>query len=216
MAAFARQFDSRADRGNADFDQRHNLVFFSNWELPELFSSSNAAVVFRDWRFAQVAAFRTGFPYTVFAPSRAAFGQAQVINQRADIVDPALTQIGTGMPVPGGVVLLSEEGFAAPGRGLLGNSGRNAFRGPGLFSIDVSLSRSVPLSRLGESGRLTFRADVFNLFNHANLNDPNSGLGSSTFGHALFGRRGRDTGFPALRPLDETARQIQLIVRLTF
>ena len=29
-AAFARQFDSRADRGSADFDQRHNLVFFSN------------------------------------------------------------------------------------------------------------------------------------------------------------------------------------------
>ena len=61
-AAFARQFDSRADRGNADFDQRHNLVFFSNWELPNLFPSSRAAVVFRDWRFAQIAAFRTGFP----------------------------------------------------------------------------------------------------------------------------------------------------------
>ncbi len=216
VASFARQFDSGADRGNADFDQRHNLVFFSNWDLPELFSSSTAAMVFRDWQFAQVAAFRTGFPYTAFAASRAAFGQGQIINQRADIVDPNLTRISESSPVPGGVVLLNEEGFAVPDRGLLGNSGRNAFRGPGLFSIDVSLSRSVALSRLGESGQLTFRADIFNLFNHANLNDPNSGLGSSTFGHALFGRRGRDTGFPALRPLDETARQIQLIVRLTF
>ena len=212
MAAFARQFDSGADRGNADFDQRHNLVFFSNWDLPELFSSSTAAMVFRDWQFAQVAAFRTGFPYTVPASSRHNFGQGQIINQRADIIDPNLTQIGKGTPIPGGVLLLSEEGFAVPGPGLLGNSGRNAFRGPGLFSIDVSLSRSVPLSRLGESGRLTFRADIFNLFNHANLNDPNPDTvpGSSTFGHALFGRRGRDTGFPALRPLDETARQIQL------
>src|SRR5207302_7590722 len=26
-AAFSRQFDVRSDRGNADFDQRHNLVF---------------------------------------------------------------------------------------------------------------------------------------------------------------------------------------------
>ena len=216
VASFARQFDSRADRGSADFDQRHNLVFFSNWELPELFTESKAAVVFRDWRFAQVAAFRTGFPYTAFAPSRAEFGVGQIVNQRADIIDTGMTQIGEGAPVPGGVTLLSEEGFAVPGRGFLGNSGRNAFRGPGLFSVDVSLSRSVPLSRLGESGRLTFRADIFNLLNHANLNDPDSGLGSSTFGHALFGRRGRDTGFPALRPLDETARQIQLIVRVTF
>ncbi len=163
VASFARQFDSGTDRGNADFDQRHNLVFFSNWEVPELLSSSKAAAVFRDWRFAQVTAFRTGFPYTVFAPERAAFGQGQIINQRADIVDTNLTRIGKGTPAPGGVVLLSEEGFAVPGRGLLGNSGRNAFCGPGLFSIDVSLSRSVPLSRLGESGRLTFRADIFNL-----------------------------------------------------
>ena len=33
-ASFARQFDSGADRGNADFDQRHNLVFYSIWDLP--------------------------------------------------------------------------------------------------------------------------------------------------------------------------------------
>ena len=186
--------------------------------MPDLFTSSKAAALFRNWRFAQLAAFRTGFPYSVSASSKAAFGQGQIRNQRADIVDPGLTEVGKGTPVSGGKLLLNPtgEGFAQPGSGLLGNSGRNAFRGPGLYNIDISLSRSFSLQRLGESGRLTLRADVFNLLNHANLNNPEALLGLSTFGQAQFGRLGRDTGFPALTPLNETARQIQLILRLEF
>ena len=31
---FTRQFDSRADRGNSDFDIRHNLTLYSVWDLP--------------------------------------------------------------------------------------------------------------------------------------------------------------------------------------
>ena len=145
-AAFARQFDSRADRGNADFDQRHNLVFFSNWELPDLFTSSKAGVLFRDWRFAQLAAFRTGFPYSVSASSLSGFPDGQILNQRADIVDPGLTEVGKGTPVSGGKLLLNPtgEGFAQPGRGVLGNSGRNAFRGPGLYNIDIGVCTSLP------------------------------------------------------------------------
>jgi len=60
------------------------------------------------------------------------------------------------------------------------------------------------------------RADAFNVLNHANLNNPDSFLGSESFGIALYGRRGRDSGFPALSPLIETPRQIQLILRIEF
>ena len=72
------------------------------------------------------------------------------------------------------------------------------------------------MRRLGESGKITFRADVFNLFNHTNLSNPDSVLGSTTFGIAGFGREGRDAGFPTLTPFRETPRQIQLILRLEF
>lgn len=218
-ATFALQFDSSADRGDSDFDQRHNLVLFSNWEIPTLFSSSSLRSLFRDWRIAQIAAFRTGFPYTVLAPSLTLPGIGQIINQRADIIDPGATQSRDEGPIPGGKVLLNStvgEGFGFPPRGTLGNSGRNAFRGPGLFSIDISVERSFQAPWLGETGRLKFRADVFNVLNHANLNNPHALLGSSSFGHALYGRRGRTGGFPALTPFDETARQVQLMLRLEF
>lgn len=54
--------------------------------------------------------------------------------------------------------------------------------GPGYVNTDVSLSRNVPLRFLSESGRLTFRAEAFNVFNHPNLANPGNKLASATFG----------------------------------
>jgi hypothetical protein len=44
--------------------------------------------------------------------------------------------------------------------------GRNAFRGPGLWNLDASLAKMV---RINDSHALQFRAEAFNVFNHANL-----------------------------------------------
>jgi hypothetical protein len=98
----------------------------------------------------------------------------------------------------------------------LGNSGRNAFIGPGFYSVDVSLARSFGLPWLSEGTHLTFRADAYNFLNHANLGNPNSNSTDPNFGIATFGRQGLQSGFPAVSPLNETARQVQLSVRVTF
>ena len=63
---------------------------------------------------------------------------------------------------------------------------------------------------------LTFRADAFNFLNHSNLNNPQPLIGQDDFGVAQYGRQGRQSGFPAVSPLNETARQVQLILRLEF
>jgi hypothetical protein len=72
------------------------------------------------------------------------------------------------------------------------------------------------LPRLREGVALTLRADAFNVLNHANLNNPDNLYGSPTFGVATYGRQGTASGFPAVAPLNETARQIQLSLRLAF
>ena len=97
----------------------------------------------------------------------------------------------------------------------LGTSGPNAFYGPGLYNVDLSLSRFFRLPS-GESGRLTIRADIFNVLNHANLNNPSASVQSSDFGLARYGRRGIDTGIPNLTPLSETPRHFQLMLRVEF
>jgi hypothetical protein len=213
-SAFTRQFDSSIDRASSDFDQRHNLVFYSIWFLPEPFRNSKAGVLFRDWRISQLAAFRTGFPYTVIGSGVAANGLSQPLNNRPDLVNPSGAE--TDVDVTGGRRLLNSSAFRNAAPGQIGNLGRNAFTGPGLFNLDVSLARAIPVPWLGESGRITFRADAYNLFNHTNLNTPATFLGASDFGVARYGRRGRESGFPALAPFEESARQVQLILRLEF
>jgi hypothetical protein len=102
---------------------------------------------------------------------------------------------------------------------MLGNAGRNAFIGPGFYSLDLSVARSFGLRWLGESGRLRLRADAFNVLNHANLGNPNALLTdppSPAFGIATFSRQGAQSGFPAVSPLNETPRQIQVSVKLDF
>jgi hypothetical protein len=214
-AAFTEQFNPNSDRGNSDYDQRHNLVLFSYWNLPVAFQGSKAGVVFRGWSVAGLAAFRSGLPYTVIDNTSAMLpGNGALINPRPDLVRPNPV-FSSPVPVPGGEQLLNPAAFAGVSDSL-GTLGRNSLIGPGIYNIDLSVARSFGVPWLGESGRLTLRADAFNFLNHANLNNPDPLLGDGTFGSAQFGRLGDPSGFPAVSPLNETPREIQMLLRVEF
>jgi hypothetical protein len=211
-SAFAQQYNSNGDRGNSDFDQRHSVFLLGIWR-PDF----TRAV--RGFQLSFMTAFRGGFPYTVETVTTQVpvFGQGEIFNQRANLISPSTAFFSTPQSVPGGITVLNAAAFAEPvNASTVGNLGRNAFRGPGLYDIDLSLSRTFSVPRLREGTRLTVRADAFNLLNHANLNNPDSLLGSSTFGVETYGRAGAASGFPAVSPVNETARQIQLLLRLEF
>jgi hypothetical protein len=72
--------------------------------------------------------------------------------------------------------------FVLAPAGTYGNVGRNVLRGPGLADGDVSLSKETKLS---ERFNLTFRAEFFNVLNHANFGLPN---------YTLFNSNGTRTG----------------------
>lgn len=210
-SAFSRQFNNNGDRGSSDFDQRQNLFLLGIWQ------PNGRRMLTRDWKVSWMAAFRSGFPYTVLSPiAAAAYGSSEVENQRADLIGPSPV-FSSPQAAPGGKILLNAAAFAQPASGSIdGNTGRNEFIGPGLFNIDLSLARSFAVPRLREGTRLTIRADAFNFLNHANLNNPNNLLGSPTFGLATYGRQGTASGFPAVSPVNETARQVQILLRLEF
>ena len=217
VASFTRQFDSSSDRGNSDFDQRQNLVFFSIWDLPSPHGAHLWRYALRDWHVSQLAAFRSGFPYTVFAngafnPQDPVYGNLE--HNRANLLSGATAYDPAVSSIPGGRELLNANAFGNPANeATVGTSGRNAFQGPGLISVDLSLSRTFALARLGEAGRLTIRADAFNVLNHANLGNPNSYYSGSSFGNALYGQQEQLAGFPSAFPLSETARQVQFLLR---
>ncbi|HEX4651914.1 MAG TPA: carboxypeptidase regulatory-like domain-containing protein, partial [Granulicella sp.] len=106
--------------------------------------------------------------------------------------------------------------FSAPAYGTVGNARRDSLLGPGHANWDLSLLKSTPLT---ERTRLQFRAEVFNVFNHTNLQVPNEivytngpaqGTASAQTTAVALGPGGLITGTA------DSSRQIQLSLQLVF
>ena len=221
LATFTRAFDSGADRGNADFDQRHNLVFNAIWELPApRFQSRWPNWLLRGWTTSVIGAYRSGFPLTVigFPDPTASFDPtAQLANNRVDFLGGSVRAGPGAGPVTGGVQFLNENAFRFA-QGHLGSLGRGALAGPGFWNYDFAVLRSI---NLGERAHLQFRAEFYNLFNHPNLSVPVTqysnfdGSVYSQFGQAYYGLNPTYSRFGAL-PLENPSRRIQFAVRISF
>jgi len=211
-AAFSTPNDSRGDRANADFDQRQTLVFFSWWQIQR--GDSLIRRILGGLSFSQLAAIRSGFPYSIFTAISAT--TPQVINAYARPLNASQALLPTPQPVPGGERIFEASAFCPDDTCPFAPSGRNAFAGPGLINLDVSVSRTFPLAWLGDKGSLILRADAFNFLNHPNLNPPGNIPGSPNYGIALFGTPPQTTGFPSVVPLAPAARNIQLMLRVNF
>jgi hypothetical protein len=92
--------------------------------------------------------------------------------------------------------------FSVPS-GAFGTLGRNTFRGPGVFNMDTSLFKTIPLPKEGWNVQLRFES--FNTFNVQNWDAP-SGL---TIGTA---NAGQVTALAA----GTTPRQLQFGMRFQF
>jgi hypothetical protein len=166
------------------------------------------------WTASVIGAHRSGFPVTVIGPTDFL---TEVRNPRADLVgDPYLSP---SPPVPGGVQWLNPDAFQ-PAAGEVGNLGRGALKGPGFWNYDFALLRNFVFT---EEIRLQFRAEFYNLFNHANLStpgslyfvDPFTGSVNPDFGKAYYGLSRTHSRFGDL-PLENPSRRIQLGLRLSF
>ena len=95
----------------------------------------------------------------------------------------------------------------------LGNLGRGAVKGPGFWNYDFALLRNIGRAESGIG--LQFRAEFYNLFNHANLSAPFTEYGDPNFGRAYYGRNRTFSRFGDL-PLENPSRRIQFALRIQF
>ena len=91
---------------------------------------------------------------------------------------------------------------------MLFRSGRNIYSGPGLFSLNGSISRRIDLT---ERYRLDVRAEAFNLTNTAQFSNPNTSMTSTNFSY-VTATIGSGTGVNGTGG----GRAVQLGVKLTF
>ena len=101
--------------------------------------------------------------------------------------------------------------FALQPAGTFGNTGRGDFIGPDLRTLDLSLSKTARWRRLGDSGRVEFRLEAFNVLNRANFGAPSlTAFAGTSDGERPFATFGRITSTVT------SARQIQLGARVVF
>jgi hypothetical protein len=96
--------------------------------------------------------------------------------------------------------------FATPAAGTWGNCGRDLVRAPGLWQMDTALQKR---EKIGERMGISFRAEVFNIFDRAQYGSPKVSLPSGNFGliTSAFNNSPTGTGTP---------RKIELMLRLEF
>ena len=206
--------DPAFDRGPSDFDVRHELTGSASYKLPAPFSRGLGNKLSRNWALDSIFVARSARPLNVLYLVPTSFGVAYF---RPDVVDG--NSLSVFDPLVAGGRRLNPAAFVVPEDLQQGNFARNSLRGFPLYQIDLSLRRKFNFS---ESVALQVQADAFNVFNHANFEDPLGndlviGRDATTFGEstAMSGRSLSGGGFPSFYGFGGP-RTLRLSVKLMF
>jgi hypothetical protein len=173
----------------SDFDARQRIVVNAIYELPFRANRWSGG-----WQLAVIMQAQSGSPVNIVTSNSTVNGVANTL--RPDVTGPvqiirnADRWFDTSVFVP-------NAGF--------GSLGRNVVIGPGFFNTDLSIIKYL---KIAERIHAQFRAEFFDLFNHANFGQPGNVAGSPSFGHVT------NTRFPTGE--SGSSRQVQFALKLTF
>ncbi len=180
-------------RGNCDFDVRHNLSAAFSYDLPNVERNTFVKDMLGHWGLDDRFTARTAFPVTLNGnPLLQPNGQVyyaglNVVQEQPVYLNGAscasilqgLGDLQPGQGCPGGRAI-NPLAFTNPSSGL-GDAPRNFARGFDAVQMDMALRRDFPIH---EKLKLQFRAEAFNILNHPNFGTINANFGQSTFGQA--------------------------------
>ncbi len=178
-------------RGPSDYDTTHNFKLWGLWQ-PNIFRGSHSALekVVGGWQISGIMNWHSGFPWNVlysntscniiyigsgfcdlrpgayFGGAGQNFSNDTFMRPTGNFPNGALTYFA---------VPAFTQGPAFPATGPIPpppGVGRNSFRGPRYFDIDMTLGKTFGLPKmrvLGEGANINIRANFFNIFNKLNL-----------------------------------------------
>jgi hypothetical protein len=191
------------EHGPSNFDVRHTFVFNGVYQLPfgrNLTGFTGALA--RDWQVGMIVNIASALPFTPYVGfDRAGDRQSDIGQQKPDVVPGYGDDRIIGSPDN----WFDAEAFGLPEAGYYGNASRNLLRGPNFRTVDLSVFKNV---RFGARS-LQFRAEVFNVLNHANFGTPEAG---PLFNTDLT----RRTAATRVTRTTSTSRQVQLGIKLLF
>ena len=199
-------YNAALSRGDSAFDARHRFVASYDYELPHLtkyWNNNFVKYALDGWRFSGISTFQTGFPFSPFDSTYRsltcsaltyygcpdgpnAIGPTGSLNPRdTSLVNRVLTPTSTTVRPN---YWFDPNSFTRQAFGTFGTAGRNSMHGPGLIASDMSLNKEFIFT---EERRLELRLETFNVFNHANFNQPSANIASQNFGRILGAATGR-------------------------
>lgn len=193
--AFENYYNSAADMGLAGYDVTHDISATGVYALPfgrggEYLSNVNHVLdeAIGGWKLSTAIVGYSGFPEDITGGDNAnvnGYGTNRV-NQYGPLHvrhrsnenwwgdDPSATPCLTA-GVDNGTCA-----FGVPASNAFGTSHNGAVRGPGFFNTDLSAFKDFHTFREQTVG---FRFDAFNAFNIVSYGNPDTGIGSSTYGN---------------------------------
>jgi len=158
-------YNFASNRASSNFDERHIFNASYLWDLPLAKGAGLKHFLLGGWQHTGILSVSSGFPFSVVNPTDAA-GVAEGVGAgaRADIVGDPNSGFQR-VPAPNlGPLWYNQAAFVPATSLTFGNSGRNLLRNPRRTNIDMTLHKMFPIrERMG----FEFRAEAFNVFNHA-------------------------------------------------
>ncbi len=165
----------------------HAFNFNFGYEIPKASRAWDNPLVkwtLDNWRISGNGAIYSGTPYSVGCGAQSQPALYWTGTPTGGI--PFRCQMGNDIFLPAGQfpsatedrrlqVPLNAANFRLPAADSLGigNTPPSLFYGFGLFNIDWSVAKEIPM---GEGRHLELKAEMFNVLNHFNPNNPNTGL----------------------------------------
>jgi hypothetical protein len=177
FANFSNPYNLALDRSSGDWDTRHNFTASVLYNLPDL-KGSNRLVKksLGGWQASSIIQTRSGLAQNVEI-TNGFYGNYMRPNR---VAGTALKVANAKWPTSSYNInaFTMEPGFDGVwGHSTtLGNIGRNYVRGPAFFQWDFSAMKNFALT--GKL-KMQFRADIFNILNHPNFSNIDTGICSS-------------------------------------
>jgi hypothetical protein len=166
--------------GPSDNDVRNRFAASYIYQFPRVASLHGVlSGLINDWQNQSIITAQTGQPYSINSSlDTAATG---VGGETADLTGADLNPAGSR----GVHAYFNTAAFQNAAPGTFGQTSRNFLTGPSLVNVDFSLFKEFPVH---EFGKIQFRSEFFNLFNHPNFYNPDNTVGDGTFGQLQSAR----------------------------
>jgi hypothetical protein len=160
----------RLSRGLSAFDSTHNFVVSYSYNLP-FDRLGGPKKLSNGWQISGITRFATGLPVTIVENDDRSLlgtsfgGPITLAVDTPNLVGP----LNITDPRKTGGVYFSSAAFGPSAIGQEGNANRRFFHGPGINNWDMAVLKTTQLT---ERLNLQFRAELYNVFNHAQFLTP--------------------------------------------